>query len=192
MLKKSFLYFFISLLGFISIFLSKFLYIKKNDINEYKALAEKKLDFKPDIAYQKRKDVQKDLFVVDKTTRKHYVIASKDSDVFLDKKNLKYEIIEDLNEISFQAFEDLENLNLKDVKYITAKTGKYLFPIHKLNLYDIDMHFIHSQNFNDMSLDNSYFQGKAKELNLTIHKKEPKIKAKQFEGYLNFKKPCIK
>ncbi|NGX34319.1 MAG: hypothetical protein K1060chlam1_00671 [Candidatus Anoxychlamydiales bacterium] len=194
MLKRTFVYSLLGLVIFISLFLLKFLYINEKDVVAYNNLEQKNLAFDSTTAYQKRENVQKDLYVIEKSTRKHYLISSKLSEIFLDRKNQKYQLIENLNFITFICFEDiLDNQMMQQIKYITANSGSYTFPSHKLNLFDVNLSFINTLNFNQTSLDqasfsNAYFQGKAKELNFSINKKKPEIKAISFEGSFNPKK----
>ena len=204
MLKRTFVYFLLGLVVFTSLFLLNFLYINEKDLVAYNNLEQKNLEFDSTTAYQKRENVQKDLYIIEKNTRKHYLISSKLSEIFLDRTNQKYQLIENLNFITFICFEDiLDSQMIEQIKYITANRGSYTFPSHKFNLFDVNLSFINAVNFNQTSLvqarldqtsldqtsfTNAYFQGKAKELNFCIHKKKPEIKAISFEGSFNPKK----
>jgi len=209
MLKRTFLYSLLGLVIFIVLFLLKFLYINEKDRAAYNNLKQKNLDFDSTTAYQKRENVQKDLYVIEKNTRKHYLISSKLSEIFLDRKNQKYQLIENLNFITFICFENILNSQtFQQIKYITANSGNYIFPAHKFNLFDVNLSFTNTSNqtsldqtcldqtglsqnnlnFMQLYQDAAYFQGKAKELNFSIHKKKPEIKAISFEGSFNPKK----
>ncbi|KKK71977.1 hypothetical protein LCGC14_2908530, partial [marine sediment metagenome] len=149
MLKKTFVLSLLGLVIFITLFLLNFLYINEKDIVAYNNLAQKNLEFDSTKAYQKRENVQKDLYVIDKNTRKHYLISSKLSEIFLDRKNQKYELIENLNSITLICYEDiLDTQMMQHIKYITAKSGSYIFPSHKFNLFDVNLSFINTLNFN--------------------------------------------
>ncbi len=193
MLKKTFIYSLLGLVIFIIFFLFNFLYISEKDKIAYNNLEQKNLDFDLTKAYQKRENVQKDLYVIDKENRKHYQISSKLSEIFLNRENQKYQLIENLNSITFLCFEDsLSPQMIEHVKCITANTGNYIFPCHKFNLFDITLSFINTSHFDKTNLEQSfsdaYFKGKAKELAFSIHKRKPKIKAISFEGSFNPKK----
>ena len=199
MLKKTFIFSLLGLVIFITLFLLNFLFINKKDIVAYNNLEQKNLEYDATKAYQKRENVQKDLYIVDKNARKHYQISSKLSEIFLDRKNQKYQLIENLNSITLICFEDiLDPQMMQQIKYITAKSGSYIFPSHKFNLFDVNLSFVNTLNFTHTSMGqtsldqtifkNAYFQGKAKELSFSIHKKKPEIKAISFEGSFNPKK----
>jgi len=199
MLKKTFIFSLFGLVIFISLFLLNFLFINEKDIIAYNNLEQKNLEYDATKAYQKRENVQKDLYIVDKNARKHYQISSKISEIFLDRKHQKYQLIENLNSITLICFEDiLDPQIMQQIKYITAKSGSYMFPSHKFNLFDVNLSFINTHNFSNIYLNkknlyhaidkNAYFQGKAKELSFSIHKKKPEIKAISFVGSFNPKK----
>ena len=204
MLKKTFIFSLLGLVIFTTLFLLNFLFINEKDIVAYNNLEQKNLEYDATKAYQKRENVQKDLYIVDKNARKHYQISSKLSEIFLDRKHQKYQLIENLNSITLICFEDISDPQMmQQIKYITAKSGSYIFPSHKFNLFDVNLSFINTLNFNHASVEqtsldqaildqtifkNAYFQGKAKELTFSVHKKKPEIKAISFEGSFSPKK----
>jgi len=195
MLRKTFIFSLLSLTMVITLFIINLLKINKDDIENFNNIDQKNLSFDSEKSYQKREDVQKDLYIIEKNTRKHYQIFSKISEIFLNRNNQKYEIIENLNSIKFLCLEDfLDNTSLnqiKHIKYITADYGSYLFPSHKFTLFDVNLSFINTlnfENFDSIDFEKAYFKGKATELDFSIKQKKPIIKALSFTGSFNPKK----
>lgn len=189
MLKKAFVISFTSLFIFICLFLTNLFILTTKDLQKFKDLTDKKTDIETQKAYQKRKNIRKDLFIHDKEDRNHYIITSHDSEIFLDKKNQKYELIENLKNLNFICIEKSLNKNISNIKYMESLEGCYHFPTHKLDLKNVDISFFN--NFNkDFEFDpkKAYFLGKAKEMYFSIYKKKPCIEAYFFEGSFNPKK----
>jgi len=192
MLKRAFLVSLICLTIFIFLFLTNLFIISKKDFANFHSIQQKSSALNSQTAYQERQNVKKDLYIVDNNTRNHYVIASDLSEIFINRKNLKYELIENLNKITFLCYEDvLGNQKFQHIKYITAEDGIYLFPSHKFELNDVNLSFVNTINkskVSEVDFKNAYFKGKAKKLNFTVHKKKPTIEAISFDGSFNPKK----
>ncbi len=182
MLKKTFVISFICISIIIFLFLTNLFIITKKDLQDFNKCQQKGFDIKSHSAYQERKDVRKDLYIVDNETRKHYVISSNLSQIFLTRKNLNYELIENLDTITFLCFENINSsLKLQNIKHITAQKGYYFFPSHNFELKDVNLSFINT-NSKTIDLNNAYFTGHANELHFSIQKKKPVIEALTFEG----------
>lgn len=189
MLKKAFIFSSIGLSIFAFLFLANLFIITKKDINHFNKCRQKDIDIKVNTAYQERKNVKKDFYVVDNQTRKHYIISSNLSEIFLNKKHQNFELIENLDTITLLCFEKFDKLsNLHHIKYITAQKGYYFFPSHNLELKDVNLSFLTTADPNDLNFNNAYFSGHANELNLFIKKKKPVIEAYSFDGLFNPKK----
>jgi len=191
MLKKTFVCSIFILGVFIFLFLTNMFFIKEKDLKEYTELTQRDNDFKT--AHQKRQSVKKDLYIIDKNARKHFIISSDHSEIFLRKKHQKYELIENLSKIKFLCLENiLKQSNIQNIKCFQAQTGTYFFPTHKLQLNDINLAFINTalnpSFLKNWNMQNAYFKGSAKELYFSISKKKPLIEAISFEGSFNPKK----
>lgn len=189
MLKKAFIFSFIGIFICLVLFVLNLCIITKKDAQNFSKNEQKGNDIKSHSAYQKRKDVKKDLYIIDNDIRKHYIIKSQNSEIFLNKKNQNYEIIENLDNITLICFENIDNISkLKQVKYITAKNGLYYFPSHNLELNDVDVSFFNTSKINKLNLNKAYFSGHAKELNFSVEEKKPIIEISSFEGSFDPKK----
>lgn len=183
MLKKAFIFSFVLSTVFIFLFFTNLFIITKKDLENFNRIEQKNFDIKSHSAYQERKNVRKDLYIVDKQSRKHYVISSDLSDFFLNRKEQKYELIETLEKITFLCFENVDKAtNLQHIKYITANKGFYFFPSHNLKLKDVNLSFINTLKQKNIDFQNTYFTGKAKELNFSVQEKKPIIEVSSFEG----------
>ncbi|MFA6118461.1 MAG: hypothetical protein WCT85_03755 [Parachlamydiales bacterium] len=186
MLKRAFIVSIIFLGISISLFLTNLFIITKKDLSEFESMTQKNGDFKSQTAHQIRKDVKKDLYIIDNSSRNHYIVSSNESEIFLNKKNQKYELIENLNNIKFLCYENVEDQNSGQIKDISAQSGIYYFPAHKLNLKNIDLSFYNITNSIDSYVSrNPFFTGMAKELFFSVNKKKPVIEVKSFEGSFN-------
>lgn len=189
MLKKAFIFSSIGLSILTFLFLANLLIITKKDLKDFNKCRQKEVDIKVNSAYQERKNVKKDLYIVDNQTRKHFVISSNLSEIYLNKKHQNYELIESLDKITLICFEKFDKLsNLQHIKYITAQKGYYFFPSHNLELKDVNLSFITTSDPKQINFNNTYFSGHASELNLFIRKKKPVIEASSFEGLFDPKK----
>lgn len=189
MLKKTFIISFVFLSIIICLFFINLLIITNKDFEKFNKYQKKSFEIKANSAYQERKNVRKDLFLVDNQTRKHYIISSDVSEFFLNKKNKSYELIENLDKLTLLCFEKFDKQsNLQHIKYITAQKGYYFFPSHNLELKNVNLAFINANSLENLNLNNAYFSGHAKEMNLTIRKKKPIIEASAFNGLFNPKK----
>jgi hypothetical protein len=189
MLKKAFLVSLFSLITLIILLFINFFIISKNDLEKFNQAQTKNYEIQSQSAHQKRQNVKKDLYIVDKTTRKHYVISSNSSEIFLNRKNQKYELIENLDKITFLCFENIDpNEKFQHIRYITANNGSYFFPSHNLELKDVNLSFINSLITKNIDFQNPYFAGQAKKLYFSIQNKKPIIEVFSFEGSFDPKK----
>lgn len=189
MLRKAFIVSFICISFFIFLFFTNLFIITKKDLKNFKKCKQKEVEVKSHSAYQERKKVKKDLYIVDNETRKHYIINSDQSEIFLNRKNQSYELIENLDKINFLCIENIDKkTNLNHIKYITANKGYYFFPSHNIELKDVNLSFVNTTNPQKIDLNNAYFKGHSNELNFTIHKKKPVIEAASFDGIFDPKK----
>ena len=110
MLKRAFIISFICLSIIIFLFSINLCIITKKDLQNFKKSQEKSLEIKSNSAYQERKNIKKDLYITDKLTRKHYVISADLSQIFISKKNQRYELIENLDTLTLLCFEKFVKL----------------------------------------------------------------------------------
>jgi len=189
MLKKAFIFSCICISIFIFLFFINLFIITEKDLKNFQFNQQKGLDIKAQNTYQERKNVRKDLYVIDKETRKHYVISSDLSKIFINKKNQNYELIENLDKITFLCFENIDPITkLQHIKYITSLKGFYFFPSHCLELKDINLSFINANKQTNIDFNNAYFTGHAKELKFSIQNKKPIIEIFAFDGLFDPKK----
>ncbi|NGX28621.1 MAG: hypothetical protein K940chlam1_00804 [Candidatus Anoxychlamydiales bacterium] len=185
MLRKTFVYSSIFLALFVGLFITNLLITTKKDLLEYQKIQNRSSGIDSKTVYQKRTNVKKDLYIVDNFTRKHYSIKSDLSTIFINRKNDRYILKENLDKITLICFENSMDNKLEHIKHITAQSGVYFFPTHKFELSDVNLSFVNTMKGLDIE---PYFKGKANKLLLSIHEKKPKIEALNFIGSFDPKK----
>ena len=188
MLRKTFVFSSIFLGLFICLFITNLLIITKKDLNEYQNIQNRSAQIDSKTVYQKRANVKKDLYIVDNFARKRYSIKSDLSTIFINRKNDRYILKENLDKITLICFENSLDNQFEHVKYITAQSGVYFFPTHKFELSDVDLSFVNTMKGLDIALNEPYFKGKANKLHFSIYEKKPKIEALNFIGSFDPKK----
>ncbi|MBN2478716.1 MAG: hypothetical protein JXA94_00650 [Parachlamydiales bacterium] len=194
MLKKTFFYSLTFLVLLISLIIINLLIINKKDYEEFKKVtALNSSEIKSKNAYQERKNVKKDLYIVDSLERKHFIITSKSSEIYLDKMPKKYNVKEKLSDIEFHLL-DSDKL-LSAVKYLQAKDGVYYFPEHEMVLNDVNIFFFQnvSKKIDSQNLDvnDAFFKGKSSKITFSIFDKKPKMISEDFKGKFSPPKSVI-
>jgi hypothetical protein len=188
MLRKAFVISSICISIIIFLFLLNLFIITKKDLKNFNKSLQKGFDIKSQSAYQERKDVKKDLYIVENDIRKYYIISSDFSKIFLNRKNQTYELVENLDNITLFCFENIYSTKLQNIKHMTAQKGYYYFPSQIFELKDVNINFINASNFQKLDFNNAYFTGHASELHFSIKKKKPVIEAITFDGSIDPKK----
>ena len=180
MLRKSFIFSVIILSFLIALFFSKLFYISKNDLKMFDMAQQKNSFEKAQTTHLQSIGVKEDIFITDSDERKHFVIFSEYSSVFLIKNHQKYDLTKHLDKITFSN-EEIVNKNIKHIRFITAENGIYLFP-YKLTLNNINLSFAYQSTIPSKDFQTQYFSGKAKKLYFSADKKKPIMEVDNFDG----------
>ena len=157
---------------------------KKNEYENFQKFKEKKT--KTTSAYQKRENVQKDLFIANESSRNHIIIKSKNSEVFIDKNTSKAQLKEKLHDIDMIVYDNPQKL-FKQIKLIKAKEGIYYFPKQSLDLFDIESFFfnlLEDIEFESLDLNSFFFKASAKKISFYLLEKKPKITFGSLKGII--------
>jgi len=180
MLKKSFIISFSFLTILITAFFINIFSVSKKDPNFINNIKQRGSFEKSESASLQGIGVREDLYIADNEIRKHFVIFSESSSVFLNKNFQKYELTKNLEKITFSN-EEILNKNITHLRHITAENGIYLFP-YELILNNINISFTYLSDLHSLDFQNQYFSGKAKKLYFSADKKKPFMEVDNFEG----------
>lgn|SRR3990167_7018614 len=141
--------------------------------------SQKALEKEP--ARQMRKNVQKDIYTVAGSERRHFRLRSEGSELILTQKKEKIDAVEKLERLECWIQDEIDpKKNLQEVRYFTSDSGIYYFPSNRFLTDSIDLAFFHlaGSDFPDSFIDAApYLTGVATEVQFTATDKIPKFTA---------------
>ncbi len=200
MIKRTFLY--ASLITIAALFLIMFnlTYIKKSDYLEYENISKQISNInhlKSHDAYQKREDVQKDIWTMQDNSRRLYRISSKSSELFLTQKKEKINLFEILQNIECLLQDKIEfnkPIPMQNLRHFTAKTGIYNFSKQTFNADDLTLSLYQipfKTEFLQIFYEIPYLTGTADHLNFSLLDKKPQFKAQNLQArFVSGEKEC--
>lgn len=202
--KNKFLYFSIfSIFLFFSFCIFNIFHLKQKDIEKYHKIVNKKSKltsskkFKRKPIFQKRTNVQKDIFILKDKNRIHFRIFSENSILNIKEVNNKIEIKEFLENIKCLMQDKIyfsKNKPFQKLKYFEAEKGTYFYPSHKFYTDDINLSFFEIEGKDlPKNVDSliPYLKGFAKDVSF-IKKDFFNLNAKHFRASFDPKGEFIK
>ena len=190
MLKRTFCISIITSFFLLICLITNFFIIKKSDYKEYAKLIDKKVkltqnaSIKKQKASQFRKNVQKDLYLVDDNNRRHFRLFCNETEIFLIPNKNSLMLQEKLTNLKCWIQDKILEQSY-EVKYFEAKTGKYTFPSHSFFANNVDILFFHqniNKKFSEIDEKEAYMSGFAKDINFTLSEKKPIFNANDFQA----------
>ncbi len=193
MKKHIFYSFLIFLFSFSILNLIRLFKIDEQDLLKYQNLSQRqmKTNFsKKEPVYQKRINVQKDIWYLENESRLHFSIFSTDSFLSLKNKNGHLEVVEDLKNIHCLAqekivFNPLTKKWEQKLKYFNAQKGTYLFPSHQFSSDMINLYFYDLEGIDlpkNLTAFSPYLKGVANQVFFTLSDKKSHFKAYHFKA----------
>jgi len=183
----------ISSVFFIIIFIF-FTSVNDNDYKNYEKTINKKnkLEASSNIiekTYQKRVDVEKNIWIPKKNDRTVIKMTSPFSELYLGNRKNKIELIEKLKDIKCYVQENTNDNS--QVKLFTSEEGIYFFPKHQFSSDKIKIYFFslkQNEPFNDIPLSRAFFNADAKDFSFLISQNQYYMNAKSFKANLHSSK----
>ncbi len=203
-MKKFTCYFFIFLSFFLLTYATfRIFVIKEKDIKKYSSILKRSSHLtacealKREPLLQKRKNVQKDIFLSQNNTRLHYRIFSDSSTICFTEKKEGVQFIETLKNLKCLAQDKIylntqKNCPYQQIRYFTAKEGNYIYPSHKFISDSIHLSFFDipgSTLPKDISSFEPYLKGFANEVSFHLtDNSSSKLTAQHFRALIDVEK----
>jgi hypothetical protein len=162
--------------------------LNKKDYEDFQTLlkqADNISHFGSQNAYQKRENIQKDIWIGEKLDQRHIRINSNISELFLTLKKDKMDILENLYDIECAIQDKTTASNIQHIRYFTAKNGSYLFRAHKFLANDTSIYFFKFPGKDlptVLDFKNAYLQGNAQSLSFLLSEKKPCFNVSSFKA----------
>lgn len=188
-----------SSLFFLGYFTFNIFVIKERDIKKYNNILKRNSKLtacealKREPLLQKRKNVQKDIFISQNGTRLHYRIFSDSSTICFTEKKAGIEFVETLKNLKCLVQDKIylnpeKNCFFQQLRYFTAKEGNYIYPSHKFVSDSIRLSFFDIPGKtlpNDISTFEPYLKGFANEVSFHLTDTASKLTAQHFRASID-------